>query len=194
MKWVIRITTAVLLSAGIVFAAEPIHIEVAHRTLDEWQEAGELKKLLLKYDLRKYTFTNQIVIERGVMNHAFPVITLNLHDLGSPDALLGSYIHEQLHWYLRFHNAQRVEAIGRLRQLFPDAPMDYPAGAGTAISTYGHLVVCYLEMQALRQLIGTKRTKSVIKHVPWYTWIWKTVLTDESTIATVVKAEHLEIQ
>jgi hypothetical protein len=193
-KWMARIITAVLLSAEIVFAAEPIHIQTAHATFRELHEASELKSLLLKYDLRKYTFTHQILIERGVMNHAFPVLTINLHDLDSPNGLLGTYIHEQLHWYLRIHNTQRVEAIRRLGQIFPDAPTAYPIGAGTAVSTYGHLVVGYLEVQALRQLIGPKKTKSVIRQIPWYTWIWKTVLTDESTIGTVVKAEHLEIQ
>ncbi len=49
-------------------------------------------------------------------------------------------------------------------------------------------------MQADRQLLGEKRTKAVIQEIPWYTWIWKTVVKDESTIAGVVDANKLEIQ
>ena len=79
-------------------------------------------------------------------------------------------------------------------RIYPDAPTAYPEGGGTPVSTYGHLIVCYLEMQADRQLLGEKRTKAVIQEIPWYTWIWKTVVKDESTIAGVVDANKLEIQ
>jgi hypothetical protein len=48
-------------------------------------------------------------------------------------------------------------------------------------------------MQADRRLIGEKRTKRVIQQTPWYSWIWKTVVADEPTIAAVAQAQHLEI-
>lgn len=194
MKWAVGFIAAVLLSACLVFAAEPIHIHLANGTMLEWREKSDLEMLLRKYDLTKYTFTHQVIISTRAWNHAFPVITINLHDLNSPDGLLGTYIHEQLHWYLRIHNARRLDAIRRLSRIYPDAPVAYPAGGGTPASTYSHLVVCYLEMQALRQLIGPKKTQAVIRQIPWYTWIWKTVVRQEPTIAAVVKSEHLEIQ
>lgn len=170
-----------------------VEIQTARATPAEIQTKLALQALLRKYDLAKYTFTNQVVIEQGAMNHSFPVITLNVRFRDSPDALLSSYVHEQLHWYLRDHDPQRLAAIDQLRRLYPDAPTAYPEGGGTPVSTYGHLVVCYLEMQADRQLLGEKRTKAVIEQIPWYTWVWKTVVKDESTIAGVVNAEHLEL-
>jgi len=69
-----------------------------------------------------------------------------------------------------------------------------PEGADSAYSTYGHLVDCYLEIQADRELIGPKRTEEVIKNKPWYTWIYKTVLRDEPRIRAVVQEHFLEVK
>jgi hypothetical protein len=69
-----------------------------------------------------------------------------------------------------------------------------PEGADTEYSTYGHLVDCYLEIQADRQIMGPERTDQVIKNKPWYTWIYQTITRDEKTIADIVTKNHLEIQ
>lgn len=193
MQLALALFLALLLTAP-VLASPPIFISTAGGTAREFETELTLKREIAAYDLRPYTFTNQVVIQRGAMNHSFPEITLNVRYADAPDALLSSYIHEQLHWYLRDHNAQRIDGIRRLRRLFPDAPTRYPEGAGSAVSTYGHLLVCYLEMQADRRLLGQARTTAVIRQTPWYTWIWKTVVDDEATIAAVVRDEHLEIE
>lgn len=170
-----------------------IDIQTARGAPEEIQTKLVLQALLRKYDVSKYISTNQVIIERGAMNHSFPVITLNVRFRDQPDVLLLSFVHEQLHWYLRDHNPQRVTAIEALQRLYPNAPTAYPEGGGNAESTYEHLIVCYLDMQAGRQLLGEKKTKKAIDQIPWYGWIWKTVLNDEATIASVVAEQHLEI-
>ena len=175
-------------------AADSISIQLAHHTPREMQTAQTLKQVLSKYDLSKYTFTREVVIEERAMNHAFPVLTLNVRFADSPDELLSSFVHEQLHWHLRDHDSQQKAAIAELRQMFPNAPVGLPEGADTAYSTYGHLVDCYLEIQADRELIGLKRTDEVIKNKPWYTWIYKTILRDEDKISDVVQEHNLEIK
>ena len=175
-------------------AADPISINLAHNSPREMQTAQTLKQVLSSYDLKKYTFTHEVVIEKRAMNHAFPVLTLNVRFADSPDELLSSYVHEQLHWYLREHDAQQKAAIAELRQMYPSAPVGLPEGADSAYSTYGHLVDCYLEIQADRELIGPKRTDEVIKNKPWYTWIYKTILRDEQKISAVVDEHNLRIK
>lgn len=172
--------------------AQAIDIQVSGGTPAEIQTKLVLQGLIHKYDLSRYTWTNQVIIQQGAMNHSFPVITLNVRFRDQPDAL-SSYVHEQIHWFLREHNQQRLAAIDELQQKYPNAPTAYPEGGGSAESTYGHLITCYLEMQASRQLIGEKRTKKVIEEIPWYSWIWKTVVHDEAAIAAVVQENHLEI-
>src|SRR6266536_1789848 len=176
------------------FAADPVSIRLSHNTSREHQSAESLKKIVSSYDLTKYIFTREVVIEERAMNHSFPVLTLNARFADSPDELLSSFVHEQLHWYLRDHDAQQKAAIAELRQMYPNAPVGLPEGADTAYSTYGHLVDCYLEIQADLELIGPKRTDEVIKSKPWYTWIYKTILRDEDKIRGVVQEHELAIK
>jgi hypothetical protein len=175
------------------FGADTVEIQTSHGSPREQQEKLELEQLLKKYDVSKYTFTRTVVIEERAMNHAFPVLTLNVHFLGSDDELLSSFLHEQLHWYLAQHRAAMEDAVRQLKAMYPHAPVGLPEGADSEYSTYGHLVDCYLEIQADRALIGPERTDRVIKNKPWYTWIYKTVLHDEDRIAALVKAEHLDM-
>ena len=188
-KHLVLITT-LLITTGVV---QSIKIDLAHSTDRERQTRTQLEHVIASYDLRRYTFTHDVVIEEGAVNHAFPVLTLNARFADSGDELLSSYLHEQLHWYLREHSAQQQQAIGELRSRYPGAPVGLPEGAETAYSTYGHLVDCYLEIQADRRLIGRERTAAVISKKPHYTWIYKTILRDEASIGALVAKYHLSI-
>lgn len=184
----------VFMLVSYAFASQAVSIKLAHNTGRERQTSEQLQKVISSYDLSKYTFTREVVIEERALNHAFPVLTLNVRFTDSPDELLSSYVHEQLHWYLREHDAQQKAAIAELRQMYPNAPVGLPEGADSAYSTYGHLVDCYLEIQADRELIGPNRTDEVIRNKPWYTWIYSTILRDEQRISDVVDEHNLRIK
>jgi hypothetical protein len=185
---------ALLLSVSAWLAQPAIKIDLAHGTDREQQTKALLEQALGSYDLGKYTFTRHVVIEERAINHAFPVLTLNVRFARSADELLSSYVHEQLHWHLRDRGRDQQEAIAELRIIYPGAPVGAPEGAETAVSTYGHLIDCYLEIQADRQLIGPERTSAVIADKGHYTWIYKTILQDEPRIAEVARRHHLEIR
>jgi hypothetical protein len=191
--------TAVWFAAGqgvsIALGSESprIEIDLARGTPREQLTKQTLEQVLASHDLSKYTFTRKVVIEQGATNHAFPTLTLNAYFASSPDALLSSYIHEQLHWHLRNLAAQQQAAITELRRLYPRVPVGLPASAENEYSTYGHLVDCYLEILADRELLGAERTAIVIQNKPWYTWIYTTVLTDEQQIAGVVNRHQLRV-
>jgi len=176
------------------YARDGISIRTAHHGPREEQTAEQLKKLIGTYDLSKYTFTREVVIDRGAMNHAFPELTLNARWADAPDDLLSSYIHEQLHWYLRDHDSQQRAAIRQLQRMYPNAPVGLPEGAESAYSTYGHLVDCYLEIEADRQLLGPERTLTAVKNKGHYTWIYETIFRDEPKIAAVVDEHQLRIK
>jgi hypothetical protein len=86
------------------------------------------------------------------------------------------------------------EALALLRRFYPRVPVGGSEGAETVYSTYGHIIDCYLEIQADRQLIGEQRTMAVIRDKGHYTWIYKTDLDDEARISEIVKHEQLEIK
>jgi hypothetical protein len=175
-------------------APKAVQIDVAHGTGREEQTRAQLRQLIASYDLVKYTFTRRVTIEERAINHAFPVLTLNARFADSPDELLSSYLHEQLHWHLRDHSSQQQEAVNELRRAYPAVPVGLPEGAETLFSTYGHLVDCYLEIQADRQVMGSERTDAVIRRKPHYLWIYKTVLQDEPRIAALVARHGLNIK
>jgi hypothetical protein len=186
---------ALVLTAPTLRAADtpPIMIELSKNTPREQLTKQTLEQLLASFDLKKYTFTRKVVIEQGATNHAFPTLTLNAAFASSPDLLLSSFLHEQLHWHLRNRDTDQRAAIGELRNLYPKIPVGLPASAESAYSTYGHLVDCYLEILADRELLGAERTDALIRAKPWYTWIYQTVLTDEKLISGVVARHQLRV-
>jgi hypothetical protein len=175
-------------------ASPSVTIDLARGSERELKTKETLERVLATYDLTKYTFTRRVVIEEGAINHAFPVLTLNARFASSPDELLSSYIHEQLHWHLRERLPQQQEAIAELRRMYPAAPVGLPEGAESAYSTYGHLVTCYLEVLADRELLGLERAATAIAHKPSYTWIYSTMLRDEKRIADVIDRHHLRVK
>lgn len=197
-----EISTTAIVSSGMlllaltgrVFGATPVAIHLAHDSAREMRTAKALKQIIDSYDLHKYLFTRDVVIAERAMSHAFPVLTLNVRFADSPDELLSSFLHEELHWHLQDHDFQQRQAIAELRRMYPYVPVGLPEGADTSYSTYGHLVDCYLEIQADRELMGTDRTEEVIKNKPWYTWIYKTILRDEDKVRDVVQEHHLEVK
>jgi len=194
-RTVIRALTVLLVmdAAGAFLAADTpaVVIELARNTPREQLAKQTLEQLLASYDLKKYTFTRKVIIEQGAVNHAFPTLTLNAGFAALPDQLLSTFVHEQLHWHLRNRDAQQRAAVAELRNLYPRVPVGLPTAAETEYSTYGHLVDCYLEIVADRELLGVERTDAVIRAKPWYTWIYQTFLTDEKLIAGIVDRHQL---
>ena len=185
----------VLIMGSARFAADSIEIKLRNDTESERQTKTQLERLLNSYDLSKYTFTRQVVIDEHSIPHSHPVLTLHTRHLKSDDQLLSTYVHEQLHWYLAAHDNQTRAAEAELRKLYPKVPVGYPDGAQDEESTYLHLIDCYLEMQADRRLMGQQRAADVMKF--WagdhYRWVYKTVVQDETQIAEIVKREALEL-
>lgn len=128
------------LAAGVLFllgvaaeaiAGEPVRIAIARGTGREQATRARLEQVLGSYDLEKYTFTRDVVIEEGARNHAFPVLTLHAGFTDSDD-LLASFIHEQIHWHLREHDTGQRRAVAELRRMYAGAPVGLPDGAESA--------------------------------------------------------------
>ena len=177
------------------FGGDSIKIELKHNDERELETKAQLERLVSGYDLRKYTFTREVVIDENAIPHSHPVLTLHTRHLHQDDELLSTYVHEQLHWYLVDHRRQTESAEAELRKVYPKVPVGYPEGADSEESTYLHLIDCYLEMQADRQLMGAKRAAKVMNF--WagdhYRWVYRTVMKDESVIHRIVVEHQLEI-
>src|SRR5437899_7772507 len=95
----VLIIAAVALASSLTLAQTPkLNIKTKHGLPMEEQRKEQMERLARQYDLKKYTITRDIMIERGGMNHSYPVLTLNLRFLDNDDLALSAYVNDQARW------------------------------------------------------------------------------------------------
>src|SRR5262249_37049350 len=151
------------LVAALAAAQTPkLKIRTAHHGPMEEQRRDQMLRLAAQYDLKKYTITRDLVIERDAINHSYPVLTLNLRFLDDDDLALSAYVHEQGHWYLmERHRDENPRLQEDLQRAFPNLDYRQPEGDGGLKSSYFHIAVCMLEWQAMEELLDQKRARRV---------------------------------
>ncbi len=171
-----------------------LKIKTKHGTPAEERRKAQMEHLAKQYDLAKYTITRDIIIEAGAINHSSPVLTLNLRFLDNDDLALSAYVHEQGHWWLmernRLDNPQLFEDLHRA---FPNLNYERPDGDGELKSSYFHIAVCMLEMQAMEALVGQERALKVAqwKQNDHYKAIYALVLTQRERVEAILKAHRV---
>jgi hypothetical protein len=75
--------------------------------------------------------------------------------------------------------------------MFPKAPVGGAEGGRDLESTYLHLIVNWFELQADKKYLGEKQAYDLIKGMDVYTWIYKTVLENESKIGQILEKNQL---
>jgi hypothetical protein len=151
----------------------------------------ELLEWLRRLNLAPWIFTRDVLVEDGAIPHSHPTLTLNTFNRGP--FLLASFVHEQLHWYLveRDPIADAVYEQVLLKR-YPEVPVGLPEGAESEISTYLHLMVCWLEVDALRRLLGRDAADALARRlgeVGVYRWVYRSVLADYDALEAAF-AEH----
>lgn len=175
--------------------AAPLAIELKQGSPDEVQTRDQLLRLLQSHDLGRWIFTRKIVIDGSprVIPHSHPVLTLSTRHLKDDDLLLATFVHEQLHWYLTENHERAQPALAELRKLYPDAPSGHPLGGGDKESTWSHLIVCYWEIRAVKELLGELRGFQVAQF--WtndhYMWIYRKVLEEGYKIGPLIQKHGL---
>jgi hypothetical protein len=167
----------------------PMEIRLAHDTDAEARTRDALRRLLEKYDLRDWILTNTVVVDETARPHSHPVLTLHTAWAGDERKLLALFVHEQLHWFEEERAADRDLAIEKTRQTHPSVPNAPPEGSLNETSTRLHLLVCYLELQAMAQLVGAEEARETILALSrhHFRWIYRTVLEDDGTIARILR-------
>lgn len=196
MKRLITAFGLILFSSSLAYAQADLQISLKANTEKENQKKIQLERLLKQYRLSKWIFTNRVLIdEQTRIPHSHPVLTLNTNQLDDDLAALSTFIHEQIHWFEEANPKQRDKAIEELKTIYPEAPSGPPEGARDQYSTYLHLIVCYLEYQGMKELVGSEKAKLVmeISSKRFYRWIYRTVLSDESKLKAVTEKQGLKI-
>lgn len=170
-----------------------IKITLAHNSDREIKTKQQLESLLAKYDLNKWIFTTSIRIEQGEVPLSHPVLILNTLHLGDDFQLLSLFLHEQIHWLVKENKGDAQKAITELKILFPDIPVDEPREGNSMDSVYRHLIVNYLEFNALKHLIDEDEAIKVILNKKQYVELYKIVIQYENKIQKVLEKYGLII-
>lgn len=183
-----------LLLMRVVSAAEPgLSIRLAHDSERERQTQAQLERLLQTYDVSRWAITRDIIIDETEIPHSHPVLTLHARHLKDDDLLLSTFLHEQTHWWLDEHPAERAAAVRELRRLYPRIPVGYPEGSDAAEVNYDHLIIIYIEYRADQRLLGELRARAVMQFLAsdHYRWLYREILRDPEKVGAVVKAHGL---
>lgn len=163
---------------------------------NEISTKNQLHRLLKQYNVSKWIFTKKILIHRDVQPpHSHPILTLNNSYMKDDELLISTFVHEQIHWFYEERDEQTKKAIAELKTIFPKVPVGFPDGARDEESSYLHLLVCYSEYQADKELLGELKARQVIEF--WsnhhYRWIYKQVLSEERKIGAIIRKHKLTI-
>ncbi len=155
-----------------------------------------LLDLRARHDLSKWEYTDNIRIAPNERPHSHPVLTLNsryvLQAEPDEDAFLCCYLHEQIHWGLTLHRlSETTIAVERFREVYPDAHTGPPDTAADQYSTYLHLAVNWLEIEAATEFIGRSRTESVARKSIHYKWMYATVMEDRRRIEDILRSTNV---
>lgn len=154
-------------------------IGLSNGTKAEAVIANELRNLMRTYSLEPWIITRKILIDKDQIPHSHPVLTIHTRHIGEELELLATFIHEQLHWLEEEPWLEDFRAAMKdLERIFPEVPSSAEGGARDKQSTYRHLLVCDMELQALTTLIGEKAARDTLSRATHYEWIYGRVLGD----------------
>ena len=142
-------------------AAPTLLVTLAHQSAGEIATRDQLERLQRAHDLSPWFFTQRIVIDEESIPHSHPVLTLHARHQDSDDALLSTFIHEEIHWFLADRDEALARAVDQLRAELPGLPVGFPDGADSEQSSYEHLIVILGERDGLVSLIGEARAAAV---------------------------------
>ncbi|MEP6904016.1 MAG: hypothetical protein ABJA66_20000 [Actinomycetota bacterium] len=171
-----------------------IEISIKHNEdRNELLTKNQLQRLIKLYDVSKWIFTKKVMIDREAIPHSHPILTLHTRHLKDDELLLSTFVHEQMHWFFVQKNKETFEAVKDLKELFPKVPIGFPGG-GDEESTYTHLLVCYSEYQADKELFGELKARQIMEFwsTDHYTWIYQQVLGKEREIGSVIRKYNLK--
>ena len=171
-----------------------ICIDLSHAERNAIAVREMLIALSTKYALGPYEYCKEVSIAPGVLPYSHPVIRLNTA-LFTETALLANYLHEQMHWYVTWYSHKHTDkwrsVWTALEYRYPDPPIGRGEGADTLASTHLHLIVNWLEIEALSSLIGAEAARAHVVQLHYYRWIYASVLRDWDALKGLYASHQL---
>lgn len=168
-------------------------ITTVNSTAKEQQAHVQLKRLLADLPVDSWLLTRTIRIEEGVIPHSHPVLTLNTRHLDDDARALATLMHEQMHWWIDGHAKEVRLAKRDLRRIYSSLPVGYPEGANDEDASYEHLLINWLEVNAMKSLLGEEEARRVLSLAKkdHYRRLYSLVEVDREKIGAIVTRRAL---
>jgi hypothetical protein len=177
---------------------QPDDLEITLDFTEVQRNAERVRAMLLdaraRFDLACFEYCKRVRIAPTEIPYSHPSITLNTwvrDDLG----LLSTYLHEQMHWYVTWyshvHAPQWRSLFEQLRKRYPSVPAAEAGGGNDEFSTYLHLLVNWLEIEAVSQFIDRDRVLNHVRALPFYRWIYQAVTDDWEALGALYRERDL---
>jgi hypothetical protein len=171
-----------------------ICIDLSHAERNAMAVRERLIALRAKYAIGPFEYCKEVSIAPTVLPYSHPVIRLNTA-LFTETALLANYIHEQMHWYVTWYSHKHTDqwraVWTALEQRYPDPPIGRGEVADTLASTHLHLIVNWLEIEALSNLIGAETARAHVANLHYYRWIYASVIRDWQALGELYASRQL---
>jgi hypothetical protein len=169
-------------------------ITLLNETATERQTKVRLEQILLKYQskLSNWIFREEIFIQDEGYSHSHPDLTFTSNQLLSRDdnEILSIFVHENLHCFFDLRADAYRSVMNEVRQRYPKVPVarvnGVHVGAHDEESSYIHIVVCFLEHFALRNIIGRSQADQTLAKHDYYTGIYEIVRNDFEYLKGVI--------
>lgn len=127
---------------------------------EELERVQLLESLIKKYKVPEFTY--EIIVEKGVIPHSHPVLTMNTRKQSDINAL-EILIHEQFHWYSSNHPNQK-KCIEYLKTKYKDDGEHNKSGKYPD-SYWSHIIVCFNTRNWLKKILSEEEIESI--HKEW---------------------------
>ena len=168
--------------------ASGVDIRTAHGADAENAAASALRNVVAGHDLRRWMFTDLVLIDetiRGGFSHPLTISPPRL--IKRPALALTTFLHEELHW---LEGPGTDSATAEASERWPDPPPP-PAGCRDAQSTWLHMSVCALEFQSLTEIIGRPAAEAELAQHLHYSWLYGEILADPAWFSGYLRRHGL---
>lgn len=123
---------------------------------EEVERIAVLENLLQRYKVPE--FTSEIMVEKGVIPHSHPILTLNTRT-HSDLSILKNLVHEQFHWYADGHPRLR-ECTTYLKTKYQDDGEHNKRGKNPN-AYWDHIIVCFNTRKYLMTILSAEEIDSI---------------------------------
>lgn len=126
----------------------------------------QLRRIINDYDIDDWIFTEEVKIVNGEDARSYPILQMNTNHLEDDEIQLSVFVHENAHIFVANDKKDEAEnkVIRELRSLYPNPP------APQQKNLYHHIMVVWIEYDALIELFGKEKASEIIdRKIDYYT-------------------------